>query len=52
MDKPEDEIIAQHRAPQPRVDPVQRAAVTREEVARILEPGIAFDHALAQVAER
>src|SRR5512134_1163224 len=52
QDEPQEKIIPDQAGPQPRVDAVEEAAVARNDVARILQVGLAFEHALAQVAQR
>ena len=49
--EPDDEKITQGCPPQPRIDPVQHAAVTGEEVAGIFHARLPFEHRLAQVTQ-
>ena len=47
-----DDEIAERRAPDPRIDPVEKSAMTRKDIARILESSLALEHTFAQVTER
>ena len=46
------EIVAHRAGHEPRVHPVQRAAVAGHEGARILDAHLALEHGYAQVAQR
>ena len=44
-----DHEITYGRAPDPRIDAVEKTAMPRNEIAGILQPALAFDHALAKI---
>ena len=48
---PQDKVIPDRRSPQPGVDPVEDSPMTGQQIARVFNPALALDHALAQVAQ-
>ena len=46
--KPLDEIITDHSAPQPRIDTVKETAVTGENITRIFRAGLPLEHGLSR----
>src|SRR5688500_1547718 len=43
--------VADRRAPNPRVDAIQKTAVTGENIARILESALALEHAFTKIPQ-
>ena len=50
-DDPNNEIIAYQRSPQPRIDAIEDAAMTRDQIAGVLDTALAFNHTFAKIAK-
>ena len=47
-----DHEIAERRTPDPRIDAVEKASMTRKDIARVLEFTLTFEHAFPEIAKR
>ena len=48
---PNDEVIADRGGPQPRIDAIEDAAMTGDQIAGVLDTALAFNHAFTQVTQ-
>ncbi len=48
-EQPGNQVISDHPTPQPGIDPIKNAAVAGQQVARVLDADLPFDHTLAQI---